>query len=399
MRTACVYGCELNGSMSTADLDAELREFIHVSVAYGEKDVFCPRQWMHRSNGNNCERLMPNPAHVPIQPAEIGRVVALFRHPRSRVASSCRQWAPEGDGFTDKWFASCIADHFRRHNSVQTRLVAGESCGGATDCNGVAPLPAVQTEMVRKALDRMPSAFLFIGLTDEWDASIELFHLRLTPHVPVLPAELLVGHASPGDANNQSHANQSSYASESTLERQERVAASLYHHHIWQDARDAMELDPDLLLYARARALFCRDYESRSPPVSRRVPKECGRTLGATPVGDDGWQQSVAARVVGRWSAKWALLPVVAGSPASAAAGAVADASAIGWLNGAPTPPPPPRQTFHFSPESIERLHESTFGRLPKVGDSRAAHAPTLGVNLSRLSTSLDRTQPHRPRK
>ena len=365
VRTACVYGCSLGAhtNVSSQQLDAELRGYINISPAYESKGSFCPQEWETRNGGSCAAGLIQNPEHVPIAPKEVGTVLAMFRHPRSRVASSCRQWAPHD--FTDEWYAHCMAEHFMRHNSVQTRLVAGESCGGGESCNGVVSLPPVRTEWVHTALERMPSAFLFIGLTDAWGASIEIFHARLTPGVAVLQSELQLGHSSKGNARS----------SRETLWRQERAARLLYHNATPRGVRDAMELDSDLLLYARARTIFCRDYEShrlRSDP-----PEECAAALGPSPVGP---QQELAARVVAHWRAVKALIPVVAGMSAG---------SRI-MANGRTMLPSPPAASAPApaSGESVVVPRQLTYLSAPKVGSAFSTtifryacpHAPEWAV-------------------
>ena len=197
--------------------------------------------------------------HVPIFFFEVGSVVALFRHPRSRVASSCRQHGWQVD--TDAAYAKCMETHALGHGAVQTRLVAGEGCGGARGCNSASRLPAVSPTIVLGALARLPSAFLFIGVQEAWNEGISLFHRKLMPGYPIENYQLQNIYPSEGNSMLGS--------GESTLERQERVAAALS-----PNATAAMETDPDLIIYGRARQLFCIEYANErlgpAPPVCER---------------------------------------------------------------------------------------------------------------------------------
>ena len=234
LTTLCLYSCEMVGNFHNSSIG-----------------LTCPRLSTHFHTG-----------HVPVPPiASVLQqgVVALFRHPRSRMASFCRSQQFQASAGRQNLLArigilnesSCLVAMAMRHGAVQTRMVAGLSCGGPKLCNTPIKLSAFnETLAVRVALARLSSAFAFIGLTEEWDASIQLFHARLMPMVPVHTTELQPRHTSvPGSSNISQES--------SMIYHQERMFASFP-----PNARVAIQNDPDALIFARARQLFCSHYRS-----------------------------------------------------------------------------------------------------------------------------------------
>jgi hypothetical protein len=211
-------------------------------------------------------------------------------------------------------YIQCIEAHVKHnHLGVMTRLVAGESCGGASACNSVNVLEKIQQRTVLQALDRIAhGALLFIGVTDNWDDSIELFHAMLMPSVPVLSSELQNIHPSTIPSTSRGPAED--------LKRQEmsflRIMGRMGDHD-----RDLLKNDPDLVLYARTRQLFCANFQihlaeprcasadflssdqERAACVAAKLPSTCGRDLGPLPSSDvtNKLMLAAAVSVVAHW--------------------------------------------------------------------------------------------------
>lgn len=318
------FGCEvevwqqlLHGRLSEGVFDF-LR---HVRQSkYASK---CPAQ--RRSVGHSppflcalapaCPRLAPEIFHQGVYPQQLGALVGMFRHPRDRIRSFCRAtgggalqtataheklaWHNRStDPEDDPRFLGCIKDHLMHQaygltvrqltdaagvrNSVWSggqRMHAGKqwpdlSRAGDTLVPAAAGGDKGATSLVSSALHRVIRAFAFVGLTDEWRASVELFHALLLPSIPIHPGELRVisksavrVHGRPvedQDLTVDRHASWSltSLKAAATLtavqgNKEPRIFGAA-------DAGNlrALQRDPDLLVYAAARLAFCHDYLS-----------------------------------------------------------------------------------------------------------------------------------------
>ncbi len=78
----------------------------------------------------------------------------------------------------------CLTLHAERRRGLQVFQLAGGDPG-----NKLARLPAINGASVKTALARLQS-FAFVGITDEWAASVRLFHQTLMPAQPVQSLEL-----------------------------------------------------------------------------------------------------------------------------------------------------------------------------------------------------------------
>jgi hypothetical protein len=193
-------------------------------------------------------------------------------------------------------------------------MLAGESCGGAAACNSQVELPPIQNNTVKKALSRLDEGFLaFVGLTDEWNPSIGLFHSMLMPAIPVFDIEYQNMHSSLIEHEELNRTT----AAKLAFERQEAAFAA-----IPIEARRVFAEDPDHIVFARAREIFCSNFKtfvadveckSKSPFAAAMktclqayVPHECSRSLGILPIPLDKpfqpYQQRKAARgLLERW--------------------------------------------------------------------------------------------------
>lgn len=120
--------------------------------------------------------------HAGLDESEVGSAVALFRLPRQRLLSHCASMRSETRGA----FIDCINRTVSGHLGVAAYQLAGRNVG-----NTAAPWNQQPTRVhVHSALSRLASGFQFVGLQEEWNASVRAFHEVLMPSVPVLPVEL-----------------------------------------------------------------------------------------------------------------------------------------------------------------------------------------------------------------
>jgi len=169
-------------------------------------------------------------------------------------------------------------------------MLAGESCGGTVRCNTRVELPSMHRRTVEKALRRLDTGFLaFVGLTDEWNPSIGLFHTLLMPLVPVFNAEYQNMHSSFIEIDlNQTKKAELAFA------RQEAAFASMD-----SQAQTEFSNDPDHIIYARARDIFCSSFKRSVAEVECNakslakskveaclksfIPHECSQSPGVLP--------------------------------------------------------------------------------------------------------------------
>jgi hypothetical protein len=160
---------------------------------------------------------------------------------------------------------------------------------GAAVSNAVAPLPPLTPEDVGVALRRLVRDVAFVGLTSEWQASIELFHAQFMPEQPVLPEELGNIHPSRGghrrDDNKSSHALKAPMADACSRGYDEGVLNRLP-----SSLQERLRFDPDQLLHAVASWRFCDAW--RRELAHRALPRHCSHPC---PIfGDDGSERGQA---------------------------------------------------------------------------------------------------------
>jgi len=263
--------------------------------------TICPRALVPMESG-----------HVPMGVKELGVTVGMFRHPRSRMASHCRKTVAKrslpDDTATNvevkNEYMKCIEAHAKHnHLGVMTRMVAGETCGGAIGCNSLSTLEALPEQVVVKALDRIAKgALLFVGITEDWNDSIDLFHAMVMPKVPVFSVELQNMHPSTKrDASTDLMRQENSFA---------RMDLSTRY-------RNMLEHDPDHIIYARIRQIFCLNYwthvaaprcpsmsdEAKLMCIASKLPSKCHGDLGPLPASPENDKRMLAAAeaVIKRW--------------------------------------------------------------------------------------------------
>ena len=306
----------------------------HPYLGQGDPRNHCPRA-----------RLPLLVGHKPIEKKDLGVTVGMFRHPRSRMASHCRVEATRAEAMrakerggastgdvileATKEYIDCVAAHSaNNHLGVMTRMVAGKSCGGAVGCNSKARLEPITPNIVVEALDRIAhGALLFAGVTDNWNDSVELFHAMILPGVPVFSVELQNMHPSTTNRN-----------ASIDLERQESSFAQMFKlaaakgkfaaakgksgrdkHGLDPEGRLLIEHDPDLIIYARIRQLFCANYwthvaaprcssgaseKAREKCAVANLPSTCHGDLGPLPTSYDFFgtsMRSAAKKVIKAW--------------------------------------------------------------------------------------------------
>eukprot|EP00316_Scyphosphaera_apsteinii_P001709 CAMPEP_0119304130 /NCGR_PEP_ID=MMETSP1333-20130426/5428_1 /TAXON_ID=418940 /ORGANISM="Scyphosphaera apsteinii, Strain RCC1455" /LENGTH=293 /DNA_ID=CAMNT_0007306957 /DNA_START=379 /DNA_END=1260 /DNA_ORIENTATION=- len=172
----------------------------------------------HSTSGSRCQGrlLLPFAGHYPVFAREVrpsplgsilnrqlshGGIAAMFRHPAQRLISA----------FLDNWHAWGISKHanraqmkkiaptvdlWARHDGVascMTKMLAGLDCGGKLDSDADS-----KRALLKRALHTLRSpAFAFVGLVEEWDASICLFHRMMGGGSRPIAAEFRsLGHSS-----------------------------------------------------------------------------------------------------------------------------------------------------------------------------------------------------------
>ena len=149
--------------------------------------------------------------HEPVRyPEHLGATVALFRRPGARLLSECAALdvefrrafgaaasAPSGGVYAKPFLREFLYSHgyshaaiaklasaWDRHLSIplraclslpdvrgcQTKMVLGVPCAAPLQLNA---------SLLAEAVRRLTSDFLFVGLTEEWDTSVCLFHATL----------------------------------------------------------------------------------------------------------------------------------------------------------------------------------------------------------------------------
>ena len=180
--------------------------------------VGCKIRWMHipkcgstfekavrryacdDSAAASCPRMWPQTGHEPLAREQYGFVVGNFRHPRARMASFCRRHAHH-ELQSKEGMLRCLADTLRhKHYGIVVRLLTGHRLPNVGNDNSPISQPstAAQMAMLREALRVLRHGFAFVGLTEAWQASLQLFHERFLPGVGVERTEIEgEGHVSP----------------------------------------------------------------------------------------------------------------------------------------------------------------------------------------------------------
>ena len=136
------------------------------------------------------------------------------------------------------------------HLGVMTHMLIGEDVP-----NKIGPLASLTPANVSDALRVVLHGFAVIGLLEEWDASLRLFHATLMPAVPIAESERLNVH--PSNASVESSPEVPRRPCEASRHYDE--GRSVFDRRL----ADALTLDPDQIVYAEARRVFCRSYAQR----------------------------------------------------------------------------------------------------------------------------------------
>ena len=153
----------------------------------------------HRAHGARCggRLLLPFDGHQPVSPRDAADgLVAMFRRPSQRLISAYldnyHTWGlPRAERARIKLTAPTIAS-FARHPGVAgcfTKMLTGHHCAAHVDLR--------DGSIVREALAVLRSGrFAFVGLVEEWAASVCLLH-RMLPgdSTPLLAEFRQLGHS------------------------------------------------------------------------------------------------------------------------------------------------------------------------------------------------------------
>ena len=233
----------------------------------------CPRLLQEFTTGHAGAR--------KVDPSAGTALAGFMREPRQRLLSYC---ASHYD-LRSKDFPRCVEVTVRNnHLGVTVHQLVGTAVS-----NAMAPLPPLTPEDVGVALRRLVRDVAFVGLTSEWQASIELFHAQFMPEQPVLREELGNIHPSRGgrrrEDNKSSHALKAPMADACSRGYDEGVLNRLP-----SSLQERLRFDPDQLLHAVASWRFCDAW--RRELAHRALPKHCSHPC---PIfGDDGSERGQA---------------------------------------------------------------------------------------------------------
>ena len=243
------------------------------------------------ANATRCPRLQQpfDTTHRGLNPSEFGRVVGLVRQPRQRLLSKCASRHREHSAAFLGCARSTVANG---HLGVMTHMLIGEDVP-----NKIGPLASLTPANVSDALRVVLHGFAVIGLLEEWDASLRLLHATLMPAVPISESERLNVH--PSNASVESSPEVPRRPCEASRHYDE--GRSVFDRRL----ADALTLDPDQIVYAEARRVFCRSYAQRvlgcdgDACDSAQLPLSCRAPCVLT--------QLPAATTVDALVAKWRL--------------------------------------------------------------------------------------------
>lgn len=97
-----------------------------------------------------------------------GHFVGMFRQPAQRLLS--------GYGARQKAQAYDVATYARFTEGCVVRMLNGLSCPEYSHPSGLKKQAALNQSLVKSAIKRIDQGFAFVGLTEEWDLSVCLFH-------------------------------------------------------------------------------------------------------------------------------------------------------------------------------------------------------------------------------
>lgn len=303
--TVLLYGCRNNATLVDV-----VHSFLDGIANTPRKLQYAVRQFHLMQSPDRCPLLNPPVgSRMVVGHAHLGRtdnnVVGLFRQPRQRMLSYCAG----GDDFP-----SCVRASAQSHLGVAVHQIGGERSIG----NNARPYPDPSRAACKLALWRMVHRFAFVGLQEDWQASVELFHKTMMPSVPIEPAESANIHATKKGGGSSSTALKSLLGrdaprSRCQQEQQLRYSETVFDAHLDGELHARLALDPDQIVYALARLLFCSRSMSTFP---ERVPSSCRRTCpivylqplprGSTLVQSDRQHEQhvddAAARLLRHWA-------------------------------------------------------------------------------------------------
>jgi len=138
--------------------------------------VYCPGSF----NLTYMSRLEIGNGHIGYGPYfkdNKGSAISMFRDPEQRIISSYYWSIAQNSSQLPQLLNSSIREYAEAMQGCQTKMLAVDDYpDGPSPCVELmgSPTPA----MVSLALFRLRSGFAFVGLTDEWDLSMCLFHAK-----------------------------------------------------------------------------------------------------------------------------------------------------------------------------------------------------------------------------
>ena len=153
--------------------------FVYMALEGGQSDVRMAHSLdcRHKIRGHRCEGrlLLPFVGHYPVQ-AYDQQIVTMLRRPAKRLISAFRDnyhaWGLGASQRNAMKRAHPTVDSWARYPGIagcMTKMLAGYDCGASR----VPP----REELLRQALGALRSPRVaFVGLVEEWDASVCLFH-------------------------------------------------------------------------------------------------------------------------------------------------------------------------------------------------------------------------------
>jgi hypothetical protein len=134
--------------------------------------------------------------HAGLRDADLGSAVGLLRHPRQRILSRCSAYYLPNISASSAGFAACANAMATQQLGIMAYQIAGINIKNSLHvAEWKEPLPMVS--IVHRAVKHLSRHFLFVGLQEEWTASVWLFHTMLMPSVPVIEIEMANVHKSP----------------------------------------------------------------------------------------------------------------------------------------------------------------------------------------------------------
>jgi len=172
---------ELWGACSAPDALLESNGRQECDIIFSEATKQCPgtmtSPFPDPSVGLFCGHPMLGATYAQTQ----GHLVAMFRQPEQRILSSYYDVKEDGlvaGGWVSPVPPSSASDYaVAAQGCVTKMLTRAETAGGLTGVDPCAP-PAVSAEEAVLARDRVLQDFAFVGILEEWDLSICLFHVK-----------------------------------------------------------------------------------------------------------------------------------------------------------------------------------------------------------------------------